>query len=165
MMGPKFRLRGLSTRISFPGEEIQSAPYHQHLRLNANPRPRWFYDPHCLDALIYLDDLNNDTGPVCVVPESHKWVDREPSFRHFDSLENEIVFRVPAGSAFLMHGNVWYRACPTVAARRRMLILSYTPCWLRRTLHGTRPENPLTAYIADDADEQLRELIGTSGYS
>lgn len=165
MMGPSVRLRGLSARFSWPGEEVQSAPYHQHLRVNTLPRPPWFSDPHCLDALIYLDDLNDDTGPVCVVPGSHKWVDREPPYRHYDPVEQERVLRVPAGTAVLMHGNIWHRTYPTVGAKRRMLILSYTPCWLRRSPHGTPPEHPLTDTVLENASEELLELLGRTGHS
>ena len=165
MMGPMVRLRGLSARISWPGEEVQSAPYHQHLRVNATPRPAWFSEPHGLDILIYLDDLNEETGPVCLVPGSHKWVDREPPYRQYDALEDEVVFRVPAGSAVLMHSNVWHRTYPTVGASRRMLILSYTPCWLRRSPYGSPPEERLSESILDGASEGLRELLGVSGHS
>lgn len=165
MMGPMVRVRGLSCRISWPGEEVHSVPYHQHLRVNTLPRPPWFSEPHALDVLIYLDDLNEDTGPVCVVPGSHKWVDREPPYRQYDPVENEVVLAVPAGSAILMHANVWHRAFPTVGARRRMLILSYTPTWMRRSPYGQPPENRLTDTLLENADEPLRELLGTAGHS
>lgn len=165
MMGPKVRLRGLTARISWPGESIQSVPYHQHLRVNSVPCPPWFSEPHALDALIYLDDLNDDTGPVCVVPGSHKWVDREPPYQHYDPLDNEVVFRVPAGSVVLMHSNVWHRTYPTVSARRRMLILGYTPCWLRRSPYGTPPDEGLSKAALVDADEELSELLGVTGHS
>ena len=165
MMGPAVRLRGLSARITWPGEEIQSTPYHQHLRLNTVPRPAWFSEPHAMDALIYLDDLNEKTGPICVVPESHKWVGREPPYPEYDPIKNEVELRVPAGTAVLMHANVWHRASPTIGSRRRMLILSYTPCWLRRSPHGTPPETRLSSAILEDATEELRELLGVSGHS
>ena len=165
MMGPMVRLRGLSARITWPGEEIQSAPYHQHLRVNTLPRPPWFSDPHGLDALVYLDDLNDDTGPVSVVPGSHKWQDREPPYQQFDPVESELTLRVPAGSVVMMHSNLWHRAASTVGADRRMLILSYTPCWLRRSPYGVPPENGLTASLLKDADEGLRELLGAAGHS
>ena len=84
----------LSARISWPGEEVQSAPYHQHLRVNTTPRPPWFSEPHGIDALIYLDELNDDTGPVCIVPESHAWMDREPPSQSHDPLANEVVLRL-----------------------------------------------------------------------
>ena len=165
MMGPMVRLRGLSARISWPGEEVQSTPIHQHLRVNTLPRPPWFSEPHVLDALIYLDDLDDDTGPVSVVPGSHRWTDREPPYQHYEPLEDEVVLRLPAGSAVLMHGNVWHRAYPTLRARRRMLILGYTPCWLRRSPHGSPPEVRLSDALLEDASEELRELLGAAGHS
>ena len=82
-----------------------------------------------------------------------------------DPIENEVVLRVPAGSVVMMHSNVWHRTYPTVGAKRRMLILSYTPCWLRRSPYGTRPENGLTHAALEDADEELRELLGMAGHS
>ena len=62
MMGPLVRLRGLSARVSFAGAEPQDTPWHQHLRVIPNPLPPWFSQPHAIDCLIYLDDLNDDTG-------------------------------------------------------------------------------------------------------
>jgi len=165
MMGPLVRLRGLSARISWPGEEVQATPYHQHLRLNSVPKPPWFSDPHAIDALIYLDDLNDDTGTVGVVPGSHKWVDKEPPSKHWEHLDSEIEFRVPAGSAVLIHGNLWHRALPTVSAKRRMLILSYTPTWLRRSPHGTPPDDDFLRDVIANASDELRELLGLAGHS
>ena len=83
----------------------------------------------------------------------------------YDPIKNEVELRVPAGTAVLMHANVWHRASPTIGSRRRMLILSYTPCWLRRSPHGTPPETRLSSAILEDAPEELRELLGVSGHS
>ena len=139
--------------------------WHRHLRVVSNPLPPWFAQPHCLDALIYLDDLNNATGPIAVMPGSHRWLDRDaPS--GYEPLPGEQVFRLRAGDAILMHGNLWHRALPTVSARRRMLILSYTPSWLRRSPHhGPRPEAGLTTAFLEDADLEGRMLLGEGGYS
>ena len=70
MMGPLVRLRGLTARISFPGAELQEPNWHQHMRVVSKPLPPWFSQPHAIDALIYLDDIDDDTGPVCIVPGS-----------------------------------------------------------------------------------------------
>ena len=77
MMGPLVRLRGLSARISYPGDDREhQTPWHQHLRVISNPLPPWFSRPHCIDCLVYLDDLNEDTGAVAIVPGSHDWLDK-----------------------------------------------------------------------------------------
>ena len=47
-----------------------------------------------------------------------------------------------------------------------MLILSYTPSWLRRSPHhGPRPEAGLTTAFLEDADLEGRMLLGEGGYS
>ena len=145
MMGPLVRLRGLSARISYPGREHpHQTPWHQHLRVISNPRPPWFSQPHCIDCLVYLDDLNDDTGAVAVVPESHTWLDRA-SPRTYEPAAGEVELRVRAGGGRAHPRQPLARALPTLRAKRRMLILSYTPSWLRglaaqRSAAGGRPD-------------------------
>lgn len=166
MMGPLLRLRGLSARISFPGAEVQETNWHQHLRVVSQPLPPWFSQPHAIDALIYLDELDDDTGPICVVPGSHAWLDRHPDHQVFESIAGEEVLRVPAGSAVMIHANLWHRAMPTLAKKRRMLILSYTPTWLRKSPHGgPSPTDGLTKELLENCDEETKELLGIGGYS
>ncbi len=166
MMGPLVRLRGLSARISYPGEDReQQTPWHQHMRVISNPIPPWFSRPHCIDCLIYLDDLNEDTGAVAIVPGSHNWLDKATP-NVYGPVEDEIELRVKAGGGVLIHGNLWHRGLPTLNAKRRMLILSYTPTWLRKSPHGgEQPEDGLTHIFLEDADREERMLLGVGGYS
>ena len=166
MMGPLVRVRGLTGRISYPrNQHRQQTTWHRHLRVVSTPLPPWFSQPHCLDALIYLDDLNDATGPIAVMPRSHSWLDRDAPSGH-EPLPGEQLLYPCAGDAILMHGNLWHRALPTVSAKRRMLILSYTPSWLRHSPHhGPRPEDGLTRAFLEDADLEGRMLLGEGGYS
>jgi ectoine hydroxylase-related dioxygenase (phytanoyl-CoA dioxygenase family) len=165
MMGPLVRLRGLSARISYPGPVRHETPWHQHLRVVSNPLPPWFSRPHGLDALIYLDDLNEKTGAVAIVPQSHNWLDREPS-GSYERVEGELEVCVKAGGVVMIHSNLWHRGLPTLGAKRRMLILSFTPTWLRRSPHGgAPPENGLTQAVLDGNDEEARILLGKGGYT
>ena len=166
MMGPLVRLRGLSARITYPGEDReQQTPWHQHLRVVSNPLPPWFSRPHCMDCLIYLDDLNEDTGAVAVVPGSHDWLDKATPHTH-GPVEGEVQLQVKAGGGVLIHGNLWHRGLPTLKAKRRMLILSYTPTWLRKSPHGgAQPEDGLTHAFLKGADREERMLLGIGGYS
>ena len=166
MMGPLVRLRGLSARISYPGDDRQhQTPWHQHMRVISNPLPPWFSQPHCIDCLIYLDDLNADTGTVAVVPASHAWLDRAAP-NTYEPIEDEVEVTVNAGGGVLIHGNLWHRGMPTLNAKRRMLILSYTPTWLRKSPHGGhQPEDGLTHTFLQNADLEERMLLGVGGYS
>ena len=166
MMGPLVRLRGLSARITYPGDDREhQTPWHQHLRVVSNPLPPWFSRPHCIDCLIYLDDLNEDTGAVAVVPGSHDWLDKATP-NSYKSVEGEVELRVKAGGGVLIHGNLWHRGLPTLKAKRRMLILSYTPTWLRKSPHGgVQPEDGLTHAFLEEADLEEKMLLGVGGYS
>ena len=166
MMGPLVRLRGLSARISYPAATPHQTPWHQHLRVVSNPLPPWFSRPHGIDALIYLDDLNEDTGPVGIVPGSHNWLDRAPPPDTYQPVEGELVVRVKAGGGVLIHSNLWHRGLPTLRTKRRMLILSYTPTWLRRSPHGGPPPGDgLTQAILEGDNEEARILLGKGGYT
>ena len=166
MMGPLVRLRGLSARITYPGEDREhQTPWHQHLRVVSKPLPPWFSRPHCMDCLIYLDDLNEDTGAVAVVPGSHNWLDKATP-NTYGPVEGETKLQVKAGGVVLIHGNLWHRGLPTLNAKRRMLILSYTPTWLRKSPHGgPQPEDGLTHAFLEEADLEERMLLGVGGYS
>ena len=73
---------------------------------------------------------------------------------------------VKAGGGVLIHGNLWHRALPTLSAKRRMLILSYTPTWLRKSPHGgPQPEDGLTKSFLEEADFEAQMLLGVGGYS
>ena len=66
----------------------------------------------------------------------------------------------------IIHSNLWHRALATQAGRRRMLILAYTPCWLRESPHGgPPPDNGLTRRLAVEGDAEIRELLGLEGHS
>jgi ectoine hydroxylase-related dioxygenase (phytanoyl-CoA dioxygenase family) len=165
MMGPLIRMRGLTARVSFPGAEVQETSWHQHLRVVSQPLPPWFCQPHSIDALIYLDDLDDDTGPLCVLPGSHAWLDREPPNNHFGPLPDEVVLRLPAGSVVIAHSNLWHRAMPTLGRKRRMLILGYAPVWLRKSPYGTAPTDGLTRQLLEGGDDEIQELLGVKGFA
>ena len=166
MMGPLIRVRGTHARITFAGQEPQDIPWHQHLRVVPKPLPRWFSQPHAIDCLIYLDELNDETGPLSVIPGSHRWLDHEAPRQHYASLPDEKVLRMPAGSMVIIHANLWHRALPTLQGRRRMIILSYTPSWLRESPHGgPAPEDGLTRDLIADGDREMRELLGHEGFT
>ena len=66
----------------------------------------------------------------------------------------------------MIHGNLWHRGLPTLNSKRRVLILSYTPTWLRKSPHGgPQPENGLTKAFLEDADFEEQMLLGVGGYS
>ena len=111
------------------------------------PRPAPLHPPATLDVLLYLDDLTDLNGPLCVVPGSHLWTDRDLESGVFDDQPGQVVLRLPAGSAVLTHGSLWHRALPTRAGgtMRRLLLFGYGPAWLKTSIYGEKPKDGLTA--------------------
>ncbi|TVY07511.1 phytanoyl-CoA dioxygenase family protein [Paenibacillus cremeus] len=165
MLGPQVQM-GMSARISYPGPENQETIWHQHLRYIPKPLPPWFIRPHCLDVLLYLDDVTDANGPLCVVPGSHERIQEEPPAEYFGEMQGSIVLRPKAGTAVLQHANLWHRAMPTTSegSKRRLLILSYYPTWLKRGLYGVQPADGLTKPLEKQDNEEILELLGKTGY-
>ena len=165
MLGPLVQIRGMTARITYPDQPNQETHWHQHLRVVSNPMPPWFSRPHGLDVLVYLDDLDDATGPLCVLPGSHRRLDAEPAPHLYEDLPGQEVFHFTAGDAVLMHSNLWHRARPTTARghKRRLLLYSYAPTWLRAAPYGTTPEHGRTQALLASADEET--LLGLGGYT
>jgi ectoine hydroxylase-related dioxygenase (phytanoyl-CoA dioxygenase family) len=77
------------------------------------------------------------------------------------------VLRVPAGSVVILHSNLWHRAMPTIRStgKRRLLLLTYVPTWMRQAPYGVKPEHGLTDRLLENADDETRELLGLGGYT
>jgi ectoine hydroxylase-related dioxygenase (phytanoyl-CoA dioxygenase family) len=161
-LGPQVQVLPLTGRIAWPDADGQATPWHIHQRVVPSPRPAFFSLPHVIDALIYLDDLDTASGPVCVVPGSHHWEDREFPGGPHDPIPGEVALTVPAGSIVMIHGNLWHRGLPTTPGGtiRRLLILPYTHAWVQLPSFGERPMDGLMRPLFDSPDPETRELLG-----
>jgi ectoine hydroxylase-related dioxygenase (phytanoyl-CoA dioxygenase family) len=168
VLGPLVQIRTFGCRITVPGEPNQETHWHQHHQVASAPLPPWFVRPHGLDCLIYLDEIDDDNGPLCVRPGSHKEVvSSDLPADLYDDLPDQVVLRLPAGSVVMMHCMLWHRARPPKPERknRRVLLLNYTPTWMKQAPYGVKPENGLTQPLLDSGDPELRELLGVGGYT
>lgn len=161
-LGPHVQVLPLTGRIAFPDTDGQATPWHIHQRVVPSPRPAFFSMPHVLDALIYLDDVDEASGPLAVVPGSHKWETREFPGGPHDPIDGEISLTFPAGTVVMIHGNLWHRGLPTTPSGtiRRLLILPYANSWIQLPTFGQRPENGLMRSLYADPDPETRALLG-----
>lgn len=168
MLGPQVQVRGVSARVTYPGEANQETQWHFHQRVVPVPVPPFFSPPQTIEALLYLDDANDVNGPFCVVPGSHRRITENIEALDFADKPGQLVLRVPAGSVIFAHGSLWHRGMPMTphGTVRRLLIIGYGPTWMRPSIYGTKPENGLTEHLlaAPDADAETRELLGQGGY-
>jgi hypothetical protein len=168
LFGPAVQVRGMTARICFSDDPHQETEWHFHQRVIPDPLPPMLTMPYTLDVLIYLDDVDDTTGPLCVIPGSHRWIDRDLDRNLFDEMPEQVTLRLPAGSAVLTTGSLWHRAMPTQpgGTMRRMLILGYGPCWNKPSVYGVKPPDGLTARLLGDpdVDTETRELLGVAGF-
>lgn len=165
LMGPMITMNA-GARITYPGPENQETEWHQHRRYIPKPLPPWFMRPHALDVLIYLDDVNEANGPLCVLPGSHHRIQEEPAPEFYGDFPDQVKLCPSAGTAVLLHTNLWHRAMQTTpeGTKRRLLIVSYAPTWLKKGMLGVQPENGLTVSLLENANEETLELLGKKGY-
>ena len=166
VLGPFVRIRNAGGRVSYPGEPNQETHWHLHRRTIPKPLPAFFSFPHTLDFLIYLDELKDANGTLAIVPGSHLRIHDPLPADCYDDLPGQKLVRGPAGTCIIMHSNLWHRALPTRpdGEKRRLLILTYGPTWMRYSPFGMKPEDSLVDALLDEASPETKELLGIGGY-
>lgn len=166
MFGSMVQLRGFVGRVVYPTSEHSETVWHFHQRLIPDPLPPWLARPQTLDVLLYLDDLTDENGPLCIMPQSHNWLERDQQDNDFRDLPGQKMIKVPAGSVVFCHGSLWHRAMPTRSGfqHRRLLLFGYGPGWMKQAIYGVKPQPALTDELLKDADDETRELLGLSGF-
>ena len=165
LLGPQVQIHATVLRVTYAdseGQGEQQTHWHFHQRVVPDPVPAFFNRTHVIDNLIYLDDITEASGPLCVVPRTHLRDDDLPADDDSDK-PGQVVLTVPAGSCVTAHSGLWHRAMPTRPGGgvRRLLILGYSPTWMKQV---DRPGGGLTDELLPDADAETRELLGLAGY-
>jgi ectoine hydroxylase-related dioxygenase (phytanoyl-CoA dioxygenase family) len=162
VLGPQVQVRPMTARVSYPDEVNQGTQWHFHQRVIPDPMPAFFTRPHVIDCLLYLDDVDAASGPVCVVPGSHRWIEEDLEAQRFDEIRGQVTLLPRAGDCVIVHGALWHRAMPTTPAGslRRMLIQPYAAAWLSLPSYGVRPENGLMRPLFENPDPETKELLG-----
>lgn len=107
LFGPFVQSRGFTGRVCYPDAPEQETVWHFHQRLVPDPLPPMFSRPQSLDVLIYLDDIDDLNGPLCVLPGSHQWMEEDLSVNDFEEKPGQVILRLPAGSCVMAHGALW----------------------------------------------------------
>ena len=162
VLGPQVQCHAMVLRVSYPELKGQQVEWHIHQRNVPDPVPPFFARPEVMDNLIYLDDVDEDTGPLVIIPGSHRWNEILPS-GDFSDKPGQVVLPVPAGSMVTTPSSLWHKAMPTKPGgrKRRLLILGFSPTWMKPIdSFGGEP----TAELRRTGDAETRELLGVAGY-
>jgi hypothetical protein len=166
VLGPQVQVRGVSARISYPDEPNQETHWHFHQRVVPDPLPPFYSRPQSIEALLYLDEANDASGPLSVVPGSHQWTERDLPAEQYGNLPGQVTLCNSVGTCVFVHGSLWHRAHANTPRGhvRRLLIVGYGPCWMKPSIYGEKPKGGLTDRLLVDADAETRELLGVAGW-
>lgn len=160
LMGPQVSF-DMEARIALPGVESAGVPWHIHMRVIPDPVPPFFCYPHGVQGMIYLDEVGDDEGPLCVIPGSHR-IPRMDLDGTYETHEDELRLKFAPGDCIMIHGNLWHRTIPTTAncGRRRLVLFGYAPSWLKNDLaRGVKTDDSLLDRLRASGDAELIELL------
>jgi len=128
------------------------------------PLPPFFCYPHALHCILYLDDIDERKGELCVLPGSHRNVHFELGANDISDKEGQRTLSPKAGTCVIAHANLWHRTlpCKNQPGLRRLLLFSYAPSWLRSDqTGGVRPDKSFASeQLKFVSDPLIRELAG-----
>ena len=162
VLGPQVRLDHVDGKYGQPRVAEQFVPWHIHHRVIPDPIPPFFSYPHAIHCLLYLDDLDEDNGCLCVLPGSHHRPHESYMQDEHGDRPGQVTVPVRAGDCVLIHANLLHRVLPSTnqAASRRLIIFGYLPAWMTAGEQGARPTVCPTDDLRRTGDALTRQLLG-----
>lgn len=167
VMGPRILVRSFSIRITNP-QTNQETMWHSDQRSKITPRPIFFTEPHVFTVSIYLDQANEYTGQLSVIPGSHS-LDKQPSDDEiFSSFTNQVDLTINEGEAVFFHSALWHKGGQNVShKRRRAIIIHFAPVFCKTANYESIPRSrcyeEFIESLYKSSDEPMLELLGHIG--
>ena len=114
VLGPQIKFDEITARITDLSTNSASTPWHIHHRVIPEPLPPFFVHPHSVECLLYLDNLDQETGPLCVLPGSHRHTNMIYPLNDSKDKPGQQILCLKAGDCLIMHPNLWHRGMPSM---------------------------------------------------
>lgn len=163
VLGPQVKFEEITARVTNISVQSPVTPWHIHLRVVPEPLPPFFAYPHGVDCLLYLDDINDDSGAICLLPGSHRRPNEIHAANDFGDKPGQQQINLSAGDCLLVHPNLWHRVLPPrkPSGIRRVIIFGYFPSWMSGEERGSpKPKVDNLAQFRKHSKSSIRELAG-----
>jgi Phytanoyl-CoA dioxygenase (PhyH) len=166
VLGPRIVLRNSNIRITHP-RSGDSTIWHTDYRLHVSPPPRLGAFPAVITALIYLDPADEQTGPLYVVPGTHRAPGQPPATT--DPLAGQAELVIAPGQVIVMNAALWHRGGANTSRDRTRRLITLQLSTIFMATHSFADTPPSAAYTrlaeqaSSTADEPLLELLGMGG--
>lgn len=119
--------------------------------------------PMAVNGLVYLQDLTHDSGPLRIIPGSHKLSLKIPYEKRRESHAAEVLLFPCAGDYVIVHNALIHTGTPpnTLSQERRFASIFYNLSWLRSTtLYTSDVELDLLKQFRSQNDRRMLRLFG-----
>ena len=165
LIGPYIQLESITYRAPPPvsRREAVERPRGYHRDMFAFfPEEGIYHRPLLFNAIVYLQDLTDENGPLYVLPGSHRRAMGLTDEQRRQTQSGEVAVYPKAGDAVMFHCSLLHSASPNISdERRHIFIITYNHAWLkfRADYNG-----PACRTIIDRArqrsDRRLLRLLG-----
>ena len=135
LIGPYVQLESITYRASPPvsSREAAKRPRGYHRDMFAFfPEEGIYHRPLLFDAIVYLQDLTDENGPLYVLPGSHRRAMGLTDEQRWRSRPGEVAVYPKAGDVVMFHCSLLHSGSPNTSdERRHIFIITYNHAWLK----------------------------------
>ena len=139
-IGPDMMMIDNAYHVKIPGTEAHTR-WHRDAKIwdfdvtnwSKEDRSTWnkmrmCKTPHYkIKVFVFVDDVDEETGPFSVVPGTHLEDAPPPQWDNLEAMPDQVKLTGPAGSAVIWNGRIWHTATHNTDTKaRRMLLYNYT---------------------------------------
>lgn len=165
IMGPFVQLDGL-TIVGLPLKDSNGARrvagWHRDPWAHV-PRGPFFTRPLALNALLYLQDLTDEVGPIRVIPRSHRQGITLSRSEERQRHPLEVSLHLNSGDVIVIHNNLVHTGtAPAPEVQERAFVsIFYNLSWLKQTVAFRGPEAlRLLEFFRHRGDRRMLRLLG-----
>jgi len=167
LMGPLLQLESATFAGFAPDAASRADPqarvsgWHRDLFAAFPPADGHYVPPLLFNAMIYLQDLSAENGPLRVIPGSHRRAMTIAPAQLALPHPEELVLYPKAGDAVLFHHALLHTGTPNRSADMRYFFcVTYNHCWLKhRSAYGGPACQALIATARAAGDRRLLRLL------
>jgi hypothetical protein len=165
VMGPFVQLDSVAL-VGVDVGDLSALSWHRD-PYGGMPRGRAFQRPMSAHMLIYLQDMNEASGPLRVLAGSHRRPLAIMESRRNEPREEESLVHLSAGDGVIFHNNLLHSRSPNRSARPRIHFSAiYNLTCMRTTLdHEQSAIRDLRARLSDIGDPRLLRLLGEDSFA
>ena len=138
LMGPMLQLESATYAGFAPDEAVRADPrprvagWHRDLFAAYPPDDGHYVPPLLFNAMVYLQDLTEENGPLRVIPGSHRRAMTIAPAQLALPHAEELVLHPRAGDAVLFHHALLHTGTPNRSREMRYFFcVTYNHCWLK----------------------------------